>query len=281
MPDIASLHPQVVHFVIALLIIGVLARIASLLPLGARRAFLNPMAFALIILGTAAAVVAVESGEEAHERVERVPGSRDAVEVHEEWGERTRNLFLIISAVEIGALALASRKTSVAHGLRVASAVLGIVGLWVVYEAGDHGGDLAYNYAGGIGLRSGDSTDVRRLLVAGLYHNAQLDRQSGNKAGAAALTDQLGQMMPNDPGVQLLEAESMLRDRGDPARALAALAAMQPSGANRGVEIRRGLLMSAAYDAAGQKDSARVVLQALQQKYPNVRPIQDALKKLE
>ena len=34
MPDIAVIHPQVVHFVVALAFVGVGARLASLLPLG-------------------------------------------------------------------------------------------------------------------------------------------------------------------------------------------------------------------------------------------------------
>ena len=82
MPDLGSLHPEVVHFVIALLIVGVLARIVSLTPLGRRFAFVGPMAATLIFLGTGASVVAVQSGLEAHERVESVPGIRAAVNVH-------------------------------------------------------------------------------------------------------------------------------------------------------------------------------------------------------
>ena len=58
----------------------------------------------------------------------------------------------------------------------VASTVVGLVGIVSVYQAGAHGGDLVYKYAGGIGIRSGDPADVERLLVTGLYQQAQLDR---------------------------------------------------------------------------------------------------------
>jgi uncharacterized membrane protein len=60
-PDIGSLHPQIVHFVVALLYVGVIARIVSLVPpLAKRFAFAGPMAALLILIGTGAAVAAVK-----------------------------------------------------------------------------------------------------------------------------------------------------------------------------------------------------------------------------
>jgi hypothetical protein len=32
-----------------------------------------------------------------------------------------------------------------------------------LYEAGEHGADLVYGYAGGVGTRYGDTADVTRL----------------------------------------------------------------------------------------------------------------------
>lgn len=281
MPDLASLHPEIVHFVIALLIIGVLARVASIIPGGTTRAFLGPMAAILIFLGTAAAIVAVESGDEAHESVEQIPGVRPAVEEHQEWGERTRNLFILVSALEIGVLVFAVRKPGVARGLRVASALVGLVGLWVIYETGEHGGNVVYRYGGGVGTWSGDTTDVRHLLVAGLYQNAKTDRAQGNKAGAARLTDELLQLMPADPTVRLLHVESLLHDRSDPQQALAALDSLNVPANNRGIQIRKGLLMAEALDSAGMRDSAHAVLQTLSRKYPNVRSITAALGRMK
>jgi len=281
MPDLASLHPQIVHFVIALLIIGVLVRVISVIPGGATRAFLGPMAAILIFLGTAAAIVAVESGDEAHESVEQIPGVRPAVEEHQEWGERTRNLFILVSALEIGVLIFAVRKPGVARGLRIASAVVGIVGLWVIYETGEHGGNVVYRYAGGVGTWSGDTTDVRRLLVAGLYQNARTDRAQGNKADAARLTDQLAQLMPTDPTVRLLHIQSVLHDRNDPRRALAMLDSLHAPANNRGIQIRKGLLTAEALDSAGMRDSARAVLQTLSRKYPNVQSVTAALGRMK
>src|SRR5512143_4266821 len=97
MPSLAYIHPQTVHFVIALAFAGVIARIVSLLPLGAlgkRLGFAGPMAAVLIFVSALASVVAVQSGQDAHGPVERVPGAREAVTEHEEAGEWARNMLL-------------------------------------------------------------------------------------------------------------------------------------------------------------------------------------------
>src|SRR3990172_5506510 len=151
MPNIAYWHPQVVHFVVALLFVGVALRLLSLT---GRWSFTGPAAATLIFLGTAAAVVAVKSGTDAHGPAERVPGARDAVVEHEELGERTRNLFLVVAALEIGALALGTRPAR--RWVTIAAAIGGFGGLLVLYEAAEHGGELVYAYAGGVGVRSGE-----------------------------------------------------------------------------------------------------------------------------
>ena len=173
MPDIGVFHPQIVHFVIGLLYVGAAARVLSLLPLGERFRFLSPMATTLLILGALAAIAAVPSGTNAHGPVERIPGAREIVSEHEEWGERTRNVFVGIAVLEIAALLFASRR-KLAQGLRVVTALGCLVGFWLVFEVGDLGGDIVYEHAGGPGIRSGKPEDIKNVLVAGLYHNARL-----------------------------------------------------------------------------------------------------------
>src|SRR5207245_9429009 len=107
------------------------------------------------------------------------------------WVERTRNLLLAVSALEVAALIPAARRWR--KGVHLASAVVGLAGAFSLYEAGEHGGELVYAYAGGVGIRSGNPDDVDRLLVAGLYHQAMLDRKAGRAAEAAALIRQLAQ----------------------------------------------------------------------------------------
>lgn len=281
MPDLGSVHPQVVHFVIAFLIVGVIVRIVSLFPAGRRVAFTGPMAATLILLGTAASVVAVRTGLEAHERVESIPGIRAAVNEHEEYGERTRNIFLVVSVIELGILALGTRKAGVATGLRALSAVVGLAGLVVLYEAAEHGGELVYGYAGGVGLRSGDTTDVRRLLVAGLYNNAELDRRVGQHEAAADRIDQLLRMMPGDTSVRLLHAQSLVRDRKDARGALLALDSVEVPVGSRRLRIQKALLQAEALDSLGMRDSARAVLVALKTALPQAsRAVDNMLERL-
>jgi uncharacterized membrane protein len=276
-PEIASFHPQLVHFVVALLIVGVLARVMSLIPLPGRITFVGAMAATLIFLGTIASVLAVRSGLEAHAAVVGLPGIRPVVSEHEEDGERTRNIFLDVSLVEIGILAFATRKPGVAKGLRVLSAVVGVVGVVFLFETAEHGGEIVYGYSGGPGLRTGDTSDVRRLLVSGLYNNAILDRRTGNSEAAATRIEELQRMLPADTSVRLLRVQSLVRDRKDPAAALAALDSLAVTPSNRRLYMQKRMLQAEALDLAGQRDSARAVLTTLKKEIPQAARRVDAM----
>jgi len=275
MPNIASFHPQLVHFVIALGCVGICLRILSL---AGRGAWLNPAAAALIILSAGASVFAAESGLDAHGPAERVPGAREAVQEHEEWGKRARNILIVLAGLE--ALVLIWSSSRAGRVLKLVSAGTGLVAGFALYEAGEHGGELVYNYAGGVGLRSGDPADLSNLLVAALYHNARLNRDSGRAEDAARLTDELARLRPDDPTVKFLVIESKLRDRKDPQGALAELRMMQVAPDDPRLAPRHGMLTAQAYGDAGHPDSARIVLTALAARFPNNRGVKDALAKL-
>jgi len=199
---------------------------------------------------------------------------------HEEWGERTRNLFLIVAALELGAFALRGQRERFRQWVRVVSAVGGIIGLWVIYETGEHGGEVVYAYAGGVGTRSGDTADVSRLLVAGLYQQAMVDRRAGRHEQAAELIQQLARRRPADITAQFLAAESQLLDRKDPRAALTAVQAIPVAEGDARSRLRRGFLMADAYVAAGRTDSARVVLEGLSRDFPNDQRITQRLSRL-
>jgi uncharacterized membrane protein len=263
MPNLGQFHPQIVHFVIALLYVGIGLRWVSLT---GKLPFTDPAAATLILLGTVAAVLAVYTGHAAHELVERIPGVGGAVRIHEEWGERTRNLFLAISALELSALAFRKRP-AVRRGVLIGSALAGLVGLYSVYEVGDKGGDLVYSYAGGPGLRTGDTTDIGRLFIAGVYE-------------AAALFDELARREPTDTAIQLLRIESLLRDRHDPQAALAELGRLAPPTDNPRMRLQVSMLAADAYEAAEMTDSARAVLRRLVADFPNFRRLRERLDSL-
>lgn len=274
MPDIGTWHPQLVHFVIALGLVGVALRLISLV---ARGFWLGPAAATLILLSAGVSVLAAKSGEDAHGPAERIPGAREAVQEHEHWGERTRNVLLSVAGLELLALGFASKR--VGRPLRFGAAAGGLAGAFCIYQTSDLGGHLVYQYAGGVGTRSGDPEDIDNLLVAGLFHSARLDRDSGRAEAAARLIDELARRRPADTTVRLLAIESQLQDRSDPEGALAGLAALQLPADHR-LASRHGLLTAQALVASGQVDSARVILSALTQRFPENQALKSALEKL-
>ncbi len=276
MPNIAEFHPQIVHFVVALGFVGIGLRVLSLV---AWSSWGRPAAAGLLILAAAASAAAVKSGDDAHGPVERIPGTRDLVIHHEELGERSRNLLLLIAALEVAGIALASR-AKVQRGIHLASAALGVFTGFVLFETAEHGGEIVYQYGGGPGVRTGDTTDVRRLLVAGLYHQARLDREAGRLEEAARLTEEMVRRVPGDLTVALLAVESKIRDRHDPQGALADLRALAVPSDDARLTARHGLLAADAYGAAGHADSARAVLDSLAQRFPENQAVRQALERL-
>jgi len=292
MPDIGPFHPQVVHFVVACLFVGLPVYWLSFLK---RPRFLRPMATVLLIVGTGAAFVAVESGTDAHGFAERIPGARSAVQEHEELGILTRNMFggilllelialgvtwraggagssvLSVEAGEAGA-AGASTKRFAATALSGVVAVAWTVGAFQLFETADHGGDIVYDYAGGVGFRRGNPEDVSRLLLAGLFGEAQIDRQEGRHDDAARLIDEMVQRYPDNPDVQLLGVQSMVVDRKDGRGALGRLATLKLPDDPR-TQLQRHTYAFDAYMLIGMPDSARAALDAVPERYRNSRMV--------
>ena len=186
---------------------------------------------------------------------------------------RHRQEFL--GVIELAGLAMRkSPRVKIVHGV---AAVVALVCVGIVYETGEHGGELVYSYAGGIGLRSGNEEDLDRLLLAGYYQKAMADRKAGRSESAAQLIADAARRHSSDPELKLVAAESLLLDQKNPQAAIDALASMDPPAALR---IRRGMLQADAFEALGQKDAAIAVLQALVAQTPNAR-VQQRLDRLK
>ncbi|MBK7707282.1 MAG: hypothetical protein IPJ30_16420 [Acidobacteria bacterium] len=93
-----AMHPIIVHFPIALLLIAPLLIVFGLVFYSQNRAFMIS-AFVLMLLGTIAAVVAVATGSAAGELAERVANVESVLENHEELAETTRNIFLALTVI--------------------------------------------------------------------------------------------------------------------------------------------------------------------------------------
>ena len=274
-PNLAAFHPQVVHFVIGILIVGVAFRIVALT---GRLKWTGPAATALLVIGGVAAYVAAKSGTAAHGPVERIPGAREAVQEHEEWGERTRNVFVGVALLELVALALSG---GAAKTVRAVSALAGLAGVGVLYETAEHGGELVYAYAGGVGIRSGNPEDVGRLLTAGLYNEAQVARKAGKGDDANRLIQMLVERNPTDATTRLMWAESQLVDKKNPQGALAALDSISVRPDDARLRPRRDMLAADALRDAGRTDSAKALLQALATQFPQNPRIKAKLDSLK
>src|SRR5437667_2874046 len=238
-PTLGAYHPIIVHFAIALLVLGVIFRWISLT---GRAPFTGPAAATGLILGALAAALAVHSGLDAHGPVERIPGARQAVMDHEDAGHWARNVFLVVALLEIVALVAAKRSIQTARVALWGSAVVGIFGFAAILKAADKGGDLVYEYAGGVGIRTGETEDVNRLYLAGVYQAAQQARAQHDSARAAALFGQLEREFPTDTNVRLLAIESLMRDRDNARAALTALARFPMRPDDPPLHVRDGVL---------------------------------------
>jgi len=242
--------------------VGVAMRVVAMT---GRLKWTGPAATTLLVIGGVAAYVAAKSGTAAHGPVERIPGARQAVEEHEEWGERTRNVFVGVAALELIALALSG---GAARTVRAVSALAGIAGVFVLYEAAEHGGELVYSYAGGPGLRTGNPADVQRLLLAGLYNQSREDRKAGHSTEAASLVDEMARRFPLEPEVRLLRVESLMLDRKDYAAARMAADSVPLLVSDARLRARQATLKADAYLGMSQPDSARAVLAAAVAAFP-------------
>lgn len=137
------LHPAVVHFPVAL---AVLAPLAGLAAFGAIRAGWLPSRVWLAVvllhgLLAGSAWLAIETGEEQEERVERVVRER-FIEAHEEAAER----FLAVvglAFVVSGAGLLRGRAGGIGRAVTV---VAGAAALATAVSVGHSGGELVYKH---------------------------------------------------------------------------------------------------------------------------------------
>jgi uncharacterized membrane protein len=98
-PSWSELHPLVIHFPIALLLVAPLFIIAGILmnPQNGRPFLMT--ALALMVLGTVGTVVAVLTGAAAAEVAHRTSGVSAVLERHQELAEITRDIFGLLSVI--------------------------------------------------------------------------------------------------------------------------------------------------------------------------------------
>jgi uncharacterized membrane protein len=149
-PGWVGLHPQVIHFPIALLLVAPLfVLLAMLLP--KRGDVFAASAMILLVLGTGAAFVAVETGEAAAEAETRSDAVNAAIESHADLAETARNVFAGLTVL-FGAILVLPRfvkSFSTRRAMVVAQAVfLGLLlaGDLVLAQAAHRGGLLVHKF---------------------------------------------------------------------------------------------------------------------------------------
>ncbi len=98
-PNWSELHPLVIHFPIALLLVAPLFIIAGILMNPQKgRPFLIA-AFSLMLLGTVGTMLAVATGEAAADVAHHTAGMSAILERHQELAETTRDIFGLLTVI--------------------------------------------------------------------------------------------------------------------------------------------------------------------------------------
>jgi uncharacterized membrane protein len=105
-PSWDGLHPLIIHFPIALLLIAPIFVVvgAALTPAKGRPYLIAAMV--ILLAGTASIFIAVETGEAAGKLAERTPGMERILENHESLAERTQAVFSVLSVIFVALVAV-------------------------------------------------------------------------------------------------------------------------------------------------------------------------------
>ncbi len=147
LPDWApNIHPMIIHFPIVLLILAVLLDLTGLLL--SKSDWIRKSAFLLYILGTIAAVIAFITGNAASDSIEIPANAFSAINEHADWAETTLWFFSIYTIIRlsIGIFFKSLKKIFI-----IPIVLIGILGIYFLYQTGDHGAQMVFGYGVGTG----------------------------------------------------------------------------------------------------------------------------------
>lgn len=149
--DLTHLHPMLVHFPIALLIVGLLADITGVIT---KREFFSRTGLLMLVLGTIGLITAYISGDRAADGLMETGPLQIAVESHEEAAQITLWLMIVTTFVRL-ALVGFRKYTGLLRWIPLA---LFLVGVASMARTGYYGGELVFKHAAGVQLNLGPFT---------------------------------------------------------------------------------------------------------------------------
>ncbi len=146
--DTSLLHPMIVHFPIALLIVGLLFDTIGLF---SKKEFYSKVAFYLLILGTLGVIAAYFSGNAAGEGISEEGSLKQAIEMHEDAALLALWLMVAASAGRV-VMMLLKKYTGV---FKYFAFGLFLIGVLAIARTGYYGGELVFKHAAGVQLNLG------------------------------------------------------------------------------------------------------------------------------
>lgn len=144
MEFLASLHPKVVHFPIALLMVYILLELIGVV---SKKEFYLKAAHLILLLGVIGSFIAVLTGNQAFTAVKNWNESAKIVfESHQNYANITVWYFTILLALRTY-LVVKKRFTTMYKYIVLAVALLGF---YFVYQTASYGGELVFKYQVGI-----------------------------------------------------------------------------------------------------------------------------------
>jgi uncharacterized membrane protein len=153
MPDLTHIHPMLVHFPIALLIVGFLSETIGLFT---KKEFFGTAGFYLLLLGAMGVGAAYLSGQNAGDGITEVGTLKLALETHEGAAELTLWLAIAAAVTRIAVVILIRYFGKDFEGLyRTVAYVFFLCVVLSVARTGFYGGELVYKHAAGVQLDLG------------------------------------------------------------------------------------------------------------------------------
>ncbi len=157
-----NIHPLLVHFPIAILVVAFLFDIASFFipdkdesqslketPMSRLAKRLNPTIVTLLYLvGTIFTLITYYSGQAAAEGIKLPPGAKEVLHQHSELALYTLLFFGFYVTIR---LALTWDRDTIKRGLHAGLIIGTFIGLGILYVTAEHGGELVYGYGVGTG----------------------------------------------------------------------------------------------------------------------------------